>query len=187
LRAGPQRVVIEVERGRIVVTHFGSSTEDEAAGISSGWRVSLATLAHWLEHHPRSPRHVHWAVCVAPASPELAHAYFTNGHALAAWLTHQGKLGEKDSLVRLGLRWGATLTGEVLANTPGRDVAVSWQEQDHSVLALRTLPLPGDSERRLLALQWSSWGKLAGRRDTASCLDSCVQRLAKVIGQRGAA
>ncbi|MBN1607061.1 MAG: SRPBCC domain-containing protein [Polyangiaceae bacterium] len=187
LEAGSQRIVIEPEHHRIVLTHFGSASPDEAAGTTSGWRVSLATLAHCLERHPGSQRQVHWAVCVAATSSELAHAYFTDGAALSAWLTSHGEIGEKDSAVCLGLRWGTSLTGHVLAHTPGRDLAVSWQEEDDAVLAFRTLPLPGGSDRRLVALQWSTWGRSHGPGATACHLDSCVHRLSKLLGERGSA
>jgi uncharacterized protein YndB with AHSA1/START domain len=187
LEAGSQRIVIEAEHRRVVLTHFGSATQDEAAGTTSGWRVSLATLAHSLERHPRAERHVHWAVCVAAASSELAHAYFTNGAALGAWLTSRGEIGDRGSSVCLRLRWGTRLTGQVLAHTPGRDVAVSWREENDAVLAFRTLPLPGDCARRLVALQWSTWGKRDGLAATASHLDACVRRLAKLLGARGSA
>jgi len=187
LRARTQRIVIEAEHDRVVLTHSGSMTADEAEGTTSGWRVSLATLAHWLQRHPRSERRVHWAVCVGAASSELAHAYFTNGPALGAWLTSHGEIGEKGSPVCLGLRWGTSLTGQVLAHTPGRDLAVSWQEQDDAVLAFRTLPVPGGPDRRLVALQWSTWGRRDGLDPTASHLDSCVHRLAKLFAKRGSA
>jgi uncharacterized protein YndB with AHSA1/START domain len=187
LETGSQRIVIEAKKDRVVLTHFGSVTQDEMAGTMSGWRLSLATLAHGLERHPRSARRVHWAVCVARASFELTHTYFTNGAALGAWLTSHGEIGEPDSSVNLGLRWGTSLTGQVLAHTPGRDLAVSWQEEGDAVLALRTLPLPGGSERRLVALQWSTWGRRDGLSATAAHLDSCVQGLAKLLAERGLA
>jgi uncharacterized protein YndB with AHSA1/START domain len=187
LEAGSQRIVIEAEHERIALTHFGSATQDEADGTTSSWRISLATLAHSLERHPRSARHVHWSVCVTKAPSELAHAYFTDGAALSAWLTSGGEIGKRDSSVCLGLRWGANLTGHVLANTPGRDVAISWQQQDDAVLAFRTLPLPGGPARRLVALQWSTWGRRDGLDATACHLDSCVRRLAQLLGERGSA
>lgn len=187
LTAGSHCTIFDVQPNRLLLTLSGSSTEDEVAGTLSAWRVSLGTLAHWLRYHPGSPRQVHWAACAVTASSALAHAYFTGGPALSTWLTSDGEIGDAGSSASLRLRWGQRLTGQVIAHTPGRDLAVSWQEQNQSVLALRTLPLPADTERRLLALQWSTWDKLDGQAVTASHLDVCVHRLAKVIGQRGLA
>ncbi len=55
------------------------------------------------------------------------------------------------------------IQGRVLANTPGRDVVLSCDNLRDSILALRTLPLPGRPGRRILALVWSEWGAMERR------------------------
>jgi hypothetical protein len=88
--------------------------------------------------------------------------------------------------VQLELAWQEPLTGTVLANTPGRDVAISWQERGQSVLALRTLPSASSPGERVLALSWSRWNDDAGSQ-TSRQLGLALGRLQRALGGGGAA
>jgi hypothetical protein len=85
------------------------------------------------------------------------------------------------------LVWGETLTGRVLARTPDRDVAVSWNEHGDSALVLRTLPVPGEPNERFLILNWSRWGETEAPPPTQAGLDAACQRLATLLGSAGRA
>jgi uncharacterized protein YndB with AHSA1/START domain len=177
------QTTLEVNDGRVTLTQSGSMTQDELEGTESGWRVALGTLEHQLKHHRGRPRHVQWAVASARWGAEQAHLFFSNEAALRAWLTAEGEVGTEGSPCRMTMRWGESLTGSVLAHTPGRDLALSWEETEQSVLVMRTLP--HGASRRLLALQWSTWRSVAHRAATARSLTDSLERLARLSERPG--
>jgi hypothetical protein len=159
---------------------------DDIEGIESSWRVSLGMLAHHLDHHDGRRRHVRWFVRPTRTNAATAHLFFTEPAALRTWLTRGGSIGPAASSARLRLSWGETLSGRVLANSPGRDVAVSWSERDQSVLVLRTLPSPRSASERMVALAWSHWDTPPEDR-VCRDLGRAVERLGQVLESGGAA
>ncbi len=185
------RVELAIAEGRVLLTHSADFDDDECAGTLSSWRLSLATLAHYVEHHDGEARSVHWAVSPAKASIEDAHAFFTLSGAQSGWLTHSSNgtgIGAEGSEVVLDLTWGSPLTGRVLSHTPPRDVLVSWRETNQSLLALRTLPSPTAAQERLLIATWSSWGLGDDAAAVvARSLGAAVSRLARILENRAEA
>jgi uncharacterized protein YndB with AHSA1/START domain len=189
LAAEDSRLELAVAEGRIQLTHEADFDDDEHAGTESSWRLALATLAHYLEHHEGQSRHVHWAVSPAKASVEDAHAFFTLSAAQGAWLTRgdNGRdIAAVGSEVKLDLAWGKSMTGQVLAHTPPRDLLLSWRETNQSLLALRTLPSPSAEHERLLIATWSSWG-FSQTDAIAENLDAALTRLAGLLARRASA
>jgi hypothetical protein len=181
------RTVLECHPGRVILVHSGFASADEKEGSESAWRVSLATLAHQLREHGRTARRTAWAISAARLTAAQAHFFFTDAAALGAWLTAEGAVGPVGARCELTLRWGAQLTGQVLANTEGRDVAIAWQQQGKSVLVLRTLPCPTCSDERFVAIQWSTWTSVEGYDLTVDQLTACLDRLSRLSRQRAQA
>jgi uncharacterized protein YndB with AHSA1/START domain len=185
LVVGPSRLTMEIEPGVVRLTHEGLRSADEEDGMRSAWRTSLGLLAHSLSKHPGRERRVRWTTRPATTSPELTHVYFTDPFAMTQWLTQTGSVGQEGSSVALTLLSGEPLTGEVLANTPDRDVAFTWQEQQDSYLVFRTFPSPRDPDQRLLAIAWSRWYPEPFPEATSRFLDSALERLARTLERRG--
>jgi len=189
LGAEDSRLLVEVTRGRVILTHSADFDDDECAGTLSSWRLSLGTLAHYLEHHDGEPRSVHWAIARAKASIEDAHAFFTLPGAQSGWLTRTSSgtgIGDVGSEVALDLAWGGPLTGQVLSHTSPRDVLFSWRETNESLLALRTLPSPDTADERLLIATWSSWGPKPPAL-IAQNLNAALARLSRILEHRATA
>ena len=189
LGAEDSQLLIEAAEGHVTLTHRADFDDDERAGTLSSWRLSLGTLAHYLEQHDAEPRSVHWAVARAKASIEDAHAFFTLPGAQSGWLTRTGSgtgIGEVGSEVALDLAWGSRLTGRVLSHTSPRDVLFSWRESNESLLALRTLPSPDTAGERLLIATWSSWGPKQPEI-IAQNLNAALARLSRILERRATA
>ncbi len=187
LVVGPSRLTMEIEPGVVRLTHEGLSSADEEDGMRSAWRTSLGLLAHALSKHSIRERRAHWITRSAKTSPELCHVYFTDPAALNQWLTQAGAVGQEGSGMTLKLMTGETITGDVIANTPNRDVAFTWQEQTDSYLVLRTFPSPREPDERLLALCWSRWLPGPFPESTARFLEAALTRLARVLERPGSA
>jgi len=184
---GKSRVRLSVGDGTLELTHTGLDDDDDVEGFRSSWRIALAILQQSLEEHPRSPRRVRWAARPAHTSAELAHLCFTAPAALDQWLGH-GFMGAEGEAYRLTLPSGASMSGTVLCRTPGRDVALSWTEQNESVLVLRTLPSPRTTKERVIALCWSKWGATdPGEHAAESELRRAVERLGALLAMTGSA
>jgi uncharacterized protein YndB with AHSA1/START domain len=194
LAAEDSRLELMIAPGRVQLSHHADFDDDEYAGTHSSWQLSLATLAHYLEHHDGEPRHVHSAIAQAKASIEDAHAFFTLAGAQSAWLTRTGTgtgtgtgIGAVGTEVALDLAWGSSLTGRVLSHTPPRDVLVSWRETNDSLLALRTLPSPDTAHERLLVASWSTWNPTQPTAPIAQNLSHALTRLSRVLKNRASA
>jgi hypothetical protein len=186
LRHGSTELRFSVAPDCVAVTHSGIPSGDIAEGVGSSWRVSLGVLSHYIERHDGRDRSVHWATGVVRTSAATAHVYFTDSLALGQWLTNSGSVGDEGGRCELELAWGPRVTGTVVANTPGRDVAIAWEEQASSILTLRTLPSPRSEDERLVVVSWSCWG---GKPDPAQAaqLDAALARLQRVLGAPGSA
>ncbi len=165
------------ENGGIELSHSAPFDEETARGVESSWRVTLAVLATYLGRHVDRPRQVHWAIARVRASAELCHAYFTDARLLATWFgTAESSIGSVDSKVNMSLG-ELRMRGPVLCHSEGRDVALRWQEADDSVLALRTLPAPGESGFRYALLGWSRWSDPPNAQTITRELDAAAERL----------
>jgi hypothetical protein len=114
---------------------------------------------------------------VRPAAVGATELYrhFSDGEALAGWLTSTGGLGEVGASASLTLRDGGRLTGRVIAAT-GREKAVTWDEEDGSVLELKGF---GAAARRMVGVRITTWGADPGRLDRLErLLAPAVERLA---------
>jgi hypothetical protein len=187
LVVGPSRLTLEIEPGVVRLTHDGLRSADEEDGMRSAWRTSLGLLAHGLSKHPGRERRVRWITRLATTTPELTHVYFTDPFAMNQWLTRTGSVGQEGSSIALTLLSGESLSGEVFANTPDRDVAYTWQEQLDSYLVFRTFPSPRDPDQRLLAIAWSRWHPEPFPEATVRFLESALERLARTLERRGSA
>jgi uncharacterized protein YndB with AHSA1/START domain len=185
---GRSRVALTVEDGRVELAHTGLSEEDDVEGFESSWRVALAMLKHALEEHPRSPRRIRWVARPAQASAELAHLCFTAPAALDRWLGHGSEMGAEGEPYSLTLATGERMSGKVLCRAAGRDVALSWDEQNDSMLVLRTLPSPRAAKERVVAICWSKWGATeAGEHAIESELRRSLERLGAILAMSGRA
>ena len=181
-----QELVVEVEAGRVVLEHRGLMPGDEAEGTAASWRVSLGLLRQYLQYHPGRQRRVTWLVRRIATTAQVLHAFGTDAHLLRSWLTRAGAIDAQGSEVALDLAWGSPLTGTVLANTPGRDLAISWSEQDQSALVLRTLPAPFAEHERLVLLGWSQWGESAvDENPIRGELEAALDRLRRALTSVG--
>nr|PZN22637.1 MAG: hypothetical protein DIU78_15335 [Pseudomonadota bacterium] len=98
-----------------------------------------------------------------------------------------GNVGSVDTPVALSLASGRRASGPVLANTPGRDVAIRWREADDSVLAMRTLPVLSDPEARTVLLCWSHWSDLPDGHAIRQELDRAIELLGRKLKSQGSA
>ena len=185
LAAGPAELHLDFAPGSVTLTHTGLSPGDELEGVCSSWRLSLAQLAHYCERHADENRAVRWLVESAHTSHETAHVFFTDKTALASWLGSGTGVGETGSSYSIVLG-DDRMSGRVLANTPGRDLALSWSEDGDSVLFLRTLPHPAGSGR-LIVFTWSRWGGAPLPAERAGHLERAHRRLAQTLDARASA
>jgi hypothetical protein len=182
-RNGDTSVAMSIEDDRVELTHSGLTPSDDQDALEASWRVALALLAHYCERHPGRPRNVHWLVGRTRCSAEAAHAFFTDEGALASWLTRRGSIPATASSFALELGSGAALSGRVLANVAGHDVAISWTEEDESALVLRTLPAAEEGER-IVALAWSRWTAGAPAAERFEELEAAHARLLRALDRR---
>jgi uncharacterized protein YndB with AHSA1/START domain len=166
---------------RLVNSGFldGAEWDEEYEGVRSGWSGSLALMKQYLERHPGQARRATLIVRPAPAGPEELYRYFGEADRLAAWLTRTGALGEVGEPAALVLLDGSRLSGRVISAT-GREKAVTWEEEDGSVLELKGFGSPG---RRLVGVRLTTWGDDVDRLARfESLFIPTVERLAARLG-----
>jgi uncharacterized protein YndB with AHSA1/START domain len=185
---GASQVSLAVFDGRIELSHAGLESDDDVQGFQSSWRVALSLLKHSLEEHPGSPRRIRWAARSVKASPELVHLCFTSPAALDKWVGRGSRMGGEGDAYALTLPSGERISGKVLSRSEGRDVALSWDEQNDSVLIFRTLPSPRIDEERVAAICWSKWGATEpGERALERQLNEALERLGAMLAMSGRA
>lgn len=185
---GQSRVRFEVKEGEIELSHSAPFEDDEELGTESSWRLALGTLSHYLERYAGHPRETEWLVKPAVTTAEATHAFFTLPDALGAWLgSASAPLGAPGSRYRIALSGGGSMSGIVLAHTEGRDLALRWDEANHSVVTFRTLPSPTGERERLIVLSWSRWSELENSERIAGELEGALSRLVQVLGRTGLA
>jgi uncharacterized protein YndB with AHSA1/START domain len=181
------RVRLELGERQLTLTHEGFDLAQDVVGLTSAWRVALAQLAHAVERHPGRRRRVHWQLRPMTTSAELVHLALTEPALCRRWLTTGGHIGDVGSHYELSLLGGRSLSGRVLANSVGRDVALSCQEAADATLVMRTFP-GGASDERLVALAWSEWGAPSRlNRQYLTCLEQGLERLQRVLQDVGIA
>lgn len=177
---------MSVENGGVELCHSGPFDDDTREGMESSWKVTLAILQTYLGRHVDRTRQVHWAMARVHASAELCHAYFTDPHLLRTWFgAADSTIGGVDSRVNLTLGPSLRVRGPVLSHSPGRDVALRWQDADDSVLVFRTLPV-GDGSRCAL-LGWSRWSEPPNALEITQALDRAAERLERKLENRARA
>lgn len=162
----PFRLEITIRRdgGDTVVRLFnsgfreGAQWDDEYQGVASGWRLALALLGHYLEHHFGTPKRT--VLVMQPATFEYANVtrWFTDEGKLAQWLTRSGAIGAPGETAALVLRNGDVVRGRVLDAT-NREVAVSWPDANMA-LELKAFSM---GPTRMLAVRATGWGVSAER------------------------
>ncbi len=187
LGMGPRRIKLTLEEGGVSLAHSDLPAGDEYAGTGSAWALSLGTLAHACEHHAGRTRKVRWVIDRARTESSTAHVFFTHASALEAWLGRGPDIGPAGSAYERELGAGLRMSGTVLANTPGRDILLSWQEDGDSLVALRTLPSPFGNEERLVALAWSRWTSADPAPELSARLEAGHRRLVGLLGSRATA
>ena len=85
------------------------------------------------------------------------------------------------------LRWGERLSGIVLSKAQDRDVAITWREQDDSVLVFRTFPSPFVQAERILALSWSHWDCPRNDHSTRGHFQGALTALRQLLAGKGLA
>jgi uncharacterized protein YndB with AHSA1/START domain len=152
---GESTVRLDVSEGSVSLVHDGLASDDDVEGFRSSWRVALATLTHSLEEHPGAARRTRWAVRPVRTSATLAYACFTEPSALQKWLGEDARIGQEGGHYAVRLGTGDWMSGRVLVRSGGRDVALTWREQNDSVVVFRTLPSPKSDAERIVAACWS--------------------------------
>jgi uncharacterized protein YndB with AHSA1/START domain len=184
---GTSTVEFRFEDNLVTLTHRGLGEDDDAEGLSSSWRIALAQLAHSLERHAGRRRRVHWLVRPVSFSPESLYLCFTDPNLLELWLTQDSAIPAEGMPYALKLKNGLHLSGQVLTNVEGRDLALSCESRGDAVLTLRSMPSPIASASRLLALVWSEWGPRTDATDELlEEFDAALDRLVGVLGRGGA-
>lgn len=177
-------ITIRSEGGETVVRLFnsgfrdGAQWDDEYQGVSSGWRLALALLGHYLEHHFGTPKRT--ILVMRPAEFDFAAVlpWFTEEAKLARWLTRSGAVGGTGQPVDLVLRNGDVVRGRVLDAT-SREVALSWLDAN-AALELKAFSM---GHTRMVGVRWTGWGAGAERVEALQGeLDAAVARLASELG-----
>lgn len=181
LAKGATIVGLTLLDGGVELTQSGVGAGDEREGVRSSWQLSLGLLMHYCEAHSGTRRSVRWLMQPARTSTETAHVFFTDRDALSAWLGTGEGIGPPGSRFSLQLRDGEHLSGRVLANAPGRDLALSWDEDGGSALVLRTLPRPFDPGVRLVVLSYSRWGGQPAEQARLDRLEAAHHRLIRAL------
>jgi uncharacterized protein YndB with AHSA1/START domain len=131
----------------------GEENDEEYEGVVSGWRIALAILRHYLEHHFGEPRRSFFAMQPARFEYARIRRFFTEQWYLGRWLTSTGSLAPPGERFRLELRGGDTMTGSVLAVT-SHEVALSWEEIN-GVLEMKAFRL--GPQTRAVGLRGCGW------------------------------
>ncbi len=180
-------ITFDLHDGGVSLTSSEIHDPEEYLGSGSAWALSLGTLAHYCLHHAGRTRQVVWLAKVATTTAAAAHVFFTDRHALGAWLGPSRSIGERGDEVHIELSDELSISGRVLTNTPGRDVLWSWREDGDSTLALRTLPHPTNSEERLILLSWSRWSISPANGAALSRLEAAHHRLIQLLDRPASA
>jgi uncharacterized protein YndB with AHSA1/START domain len=181
LARGATRVEITLHDAGVELTHTGVGDGDERDGVRSSWQLSLGLLMHYCEAHADAARTVRWLVRPARTTTDAAHVFFSDQAALATWLGSGSAIGAAGSRYSLDLGGGERMSGRVLANTPSRDLALSWEEDDESALVLRTLPRPFDPGVRLVVLSYSRWARRTPPQSRLDLLEAAHHRLVRLL------
>jgi uncharacterized protein YndB with AHSA1/START domain len=182
----PFRLEISIaSKGGETVVHLfnsgfreGAQWDEEFQGVDSGWRLALALLRHYLEHHYDTPKRA--VLALRPADFDYAEIlpWFTDESRLSRWLTTSGAVGRPGAPVSLALRGGQTVRGTVLATTR-HEVALSWTDAS-MVLELKAFNM--GPETRVVAVRATGWGVPEERMtELERELETALERLATAL------
>jgi len=182
--AGLLEVTIERQGGativRLVNSGFldGAEWDEEFQGIDSGWRIALATLKHYLENYYGKPRSSFLAMRPAVFTYEKLLPFHRTAQGLAEWLTTGGGFRAAGDTLRLPLRGGGIVSGQVLELTR-TETLLSWMEIQ-GVLALKAFNM---GQQKLVAVHGCGWGLSSARaqeieQQMERALESLSQALA---------
>jgi uncharacterized protein YndB with AHSA1/START domain len=187
LKQGQTEVDFHFEPGRVTLVQRGLEAEDDVEGLHSSWQLALAQLAHCIERHPTRQRRVEWLVRQVHTSPQLVYLALTDPH-LCRWLCRSGGITAQGERYELTLPQGIVLSGKVMTNVPGRDIALTCDAAGEAVLVFRTLPSPTDPAARLIAAVWSEWGPPRELADEIiEAVDACMEQLVSLLARVGSA
>ena len=176
-------ITIRREGGETVVRLFNSGFredsqwDDEYQGVASGWRLALALLGHYLEHHFGTPKRS--SLVIRPATFDYANvlSWFTDESKLSRWLTRSGGIGGTGEPVHLTLQSGDVVRGRVLDAT-SREIALSWPDASMA-LELKAFSM---GPTRMLGIRATGWGVSAERmQGLEGELAAAVDRLVSAI------
>lgn len=160
-------------RMRLVHSGLGDDPE-QLEGIRSGWELAVGILRHYLEHYCGEGKRTVLVMRETERDVEAVYPYFREARALASWLTTSGTTGSAGERVRLMLRDGGLISGDVLAAT-GREVAVSWEEEN-AVLELKAFTAP--TGHTTIGMRIHGWGMTQARARQLERL--CERSLARL-------
>ncbi len=142
---------------RLVHSGFGTVDPDSeiVQGIDSGWTMALALLKHYVERYLGRRKEALYVFRPARFDYEaLLRERYQSAAGLGAWLTDGNGGIPASGRVRLALRSGRTLSGDVLVRT-GHEISVSWEEIE-GVLELKAFGSGPDG--RVLGVRVTTWG-----------------------------
>jgi uncharacterized protein YndB with AHSA1/START domain len=164
----------------VTLRHSGFDDDDILAGTESGWRITLQIMKHYLEHHRGSSRVNAWMIGLAPASFDSVYRRYSEPEGLREWLARRGSIGATGEDYAIDLIDGGTMSGQVLARSEGREVALSWSEIN-GVVAFRTFAAATGAV--LVGANLSSWGVPEHELvPAAEALKHSINRLVRALG-----
>ncbi len=135
--AQTQRIMLSAVDGgtEILLEHDGLLSRDEREGVESGWTIALALLREYVERYPGQTRRSFAILGGARAALPRIYAQFVR----PGWLADPPPRLTMGRRVALRVRGGPSLWVEVIADVPGRELALRCSEMS-AVIALRALP-----------------------------------------------
>jgi uncharacterized protein YndB with AHSA1/START domain len=165
---------------RLVNSGFlhGEKWDEEYEGVASGWEMSLALLAHYLERYAGTPKRTALIMRPAALAPAAVLPWFTDPAHLSRWLTSSGAPTRPGEPYALTLADGTAMRGRTLAVTR-REVALSWDDERMAV-ELKAFPAP--TLGPCVSIRLTSWGADESRAsEIESRMTAAVERLAAAV------
>ena len=135
--------------------------DDEFEGVVSGWKMALATMKYWLEHHDAARRTHRLAIEPAAYTWEALTPLFNTVEGRRVWLEPM-----------------LSADAEPLVAT-GREVLLAWPNRN-GVVGLKAFRMGPQS---VVALDFSSWGAdPLDQGDVSADLQTALTRLKSSLG-----
>jgi hypothetical protein len=181
------RILPEEDQSRILVTHSGFISSDEAEGSLSGWEGALALLSLYLERYDGRPRRCAAALASTVASFSEVFARFTEPGRLAGWLgSSPTRVGPVGSAVAIHMHDHAELRGSVISRTD-REITLAVPDLEGAI-AWRCLALDSsESGSKIVGAFMSSWANdVSLLQAWQTRCAAAVERLGGLLGGRTA-